>query len=80
MVICNKSTIRVTIKPKDENNGNVLRQYALKVEFPLMGYTHEETIIAPSEEDAKTTAMFIARSVTHELQAQLADAAEHVKN
>lgn len=64
-------TIQVTLEPKPSARPNDIQAYELRICYPLIDYTHTETVMASSEKDAALTARFLARSVTRELSAQL---------
>lgn len=64
-------TIQVTLEPKPSAGPKDIPTYELRICYPLIDYTHTETVMASSEKDAALTARFLARSVTRELSAQL---------
>lgn len=65
------SPVKISVTPNTDANGNSLRDYKIKIFFPALNYTHEETFIGTNLSDAETAANFIARAVAGELKANL---------
>lgn len=70
------SPVKISVTPNTDANGNSLQDYKIKVFFPALNYTHEETFIGTNLSDAETAANFIARAVARELKASLDDVIE----
>lgn len=67
------SPVKISVTPGTDANGNSLQDYKIKVFFPALNYTHEETFVGTNLSDAETAANFIARAVARELRANLDD-------